>query len=127
MIREIAFEQFNKGKAIIRDYKNETYQCYCINTNGELLFKLPENCYASQIEDDNVIFVNDLKTNAEALFDSNGNQLTHFRYKTIFGGVEEGFFEVQDLNNKRGHLSLTGIEYIPCVYDDGYYFSSNLH
>lgn len=127
MIREIAFEQFNKGKAIIRDYKDELYQCYCINTKGELLFKLPSNCYAHRIEDDNVIFVSKFSDkDSEALFDTNGNQLTDFKYLTIFGGVEEGFFDVQDLNRKRGHLSLTGVEVIPCIYDDGYYFSEGV-
>ncbi|MEE3348859.1 MAG: WG repeat-containing protein [Candidatus Gastranaerophilaceae bacterium] len=123
---ETTYNGFNKNKAIIRDWRNEITRCYLINTNGELLHKFEPNIWADRIEDDNVIVAQNDDLSAEALFDSNGNRLTDFKYQTIYGGVEEGFFEVKDLNGKRGHLSLTGEEVIPCIYSDGHYFEEGI-
>ena len=129
MFREIHFDRFNKGKAIIRDYKDGITQCYLINTKGELLFKFPQNVWADNIEDDNVIFANkDIndKFNGEALFSIDGRQLTDFKYRAIYGGSEEGFFEVENIEHKHGHISMTGEEVVPCIYDDGHYFEEGV-
>ena len=129
MFRETHFNRFNKGKAIIRDYKDGITQCYLINTKGELVYKFEPNVWADNIEDDNVIFAreeNIEKFEGTALFDLNGRQLTDFKYQTIYGGVEEGFFEVESLDNKHGHISITGKEVIPCIYEDGHWFSEGV-
>ena len=123
-IDETTYNRFNKNRAIIRDYKNGVTQCYLINTNGELIHKFEPDIWVDTVEDDNVIFVdnNDLI----ALFDSNGQQLTDYKYSRILEGVEEGFFEVIDKNNKHGQLSITGEEVIPCIYDDSGYFEEGI-
>jgi len=129
MFRETHFNQFNKGKAIIRDYKDGITQCYLINTKGELLFKFPKNVWADEIEDDNVIFArHDIngKFDFEALFDTNGRQLTDFKYLAIVRGDEEGFFEVKNKERRHGHITLTGEEAVPCVYDDGSCFEEGV-
>ena len=127
--RETHFNRFNKNRAIIRDYIDGVTQCYLINTNGELVYKFEPHVWVDHIEDDNVIFascdIND-KKEGEALFDINGNQLTDFKYRGIIHGVEEGFFEVEDLNNKKGHLSITGEEIIPCIYEDSCRFQEGV-
>lgn len=127
-INKTTYNSFNKNKAIIRDFYKGVYHCYLINTQGELLHKFEPNIWADNIEDDNVIFAHDVTNDkwAEALFDSNGKQLTDFKYQTIYGGVEEGFFEVKGLNGKRGHLNLSGVEVVPCIYDDGHYFEEGV-
>lgn len=127
-IDEISFYPFNNKKGIIEEYKNGITQCYCVNTDGELLFKLPTHCTAIEVEDDNVIFVSDSnskKEYCEALFDSNGNQLTDFVYKRIFGGSEEGFFEAEK-DGKFGQLSNTGAEIVPFIYDESMYFTEGI-
>ncbi len=127
--RETHFNPFNKNRAIIRDCIDGVTQCYLINTNGELIYKFEPNVWADHIEDDNVIFAYrdiDNRKRGEALFDINGNQLTDFKYKGIYHGVEEGFFEVCDLNNKKGHLSITGYEIIPCIYEDSCRFQEGV-
>jgi len=129
-MRETHYNPFVKGKAIIRDYKDGNTQCYCINTKGELLFKFPLHCWTDQLEDDNVFFVSnnhdDLKSkNYDALFDLNGNQLTDFIYKGIYGGVEEGFFAAEK-DGKCGHLSLQGEEVIPFIYEETAYFQEGV-
>lgn len=123
-IDETTYNRFNKNRAIIRDYKNGVTQCYLINTNGELIHKFEPDIWVDTVEDDNVIFVdnNDLK----ALFDSNGQQLTDYKYSRILEGVEEGFFEVINTNQKHGQLSTTGDEIIPCIYDDSGYFEEGI-
>jgi len=125
----ISYTKFNKNKATIRESNKGIYHCYLINTKGELLHKFEPNVWVNGVEDDNVIFaykeINN-KCDGEALFDSNGNQLTDFKYSTIYGGVEEGFFEVKNLEGKHGHISLSGEEIIPCIYDDGQYFKEGI-
>ncbi len=129
MFRETHYNRFNKGKAIIRDYKDGITQCYLINTKGELVYKFEPNVWADNIEDDNVIFarkeINE-KFEVEALFNSNGRQLTDFKYQSILGGIEEGFFEVKSLDDKHGHINIAGEEIIPCIYDDGHYFEEGV-
>jgi len=125
-ITETTYNSFTKNKAIIRDWRNGVTQCYLINADGELIHKFKPNLWCDSIEDDNVICVHNEDLTAEALFDSNGKQLTDFKYRAICGGVEEGFFEVRDIGNKYGHLSLTGVEVVPCVYDDGHHFEEGI-
>ena len=125
-ISETTYNGFTKNRAIIRDWRNGVTHCYLINANGELIKKFEPNLWCDRIEDDNVIPVHNEDLSLQALFDSNGNQLTDFKYKAIFGGVEEGFFEVKDLNNKHGQLSLTGKEVVPCIYEDGHYFEEGI-
>lgn len=124
-INETNYNKFNKNKAIIRDYYESVYYCYLINTQGELLHEFEPNIWVNDIEDDNVIMASNKDFN-EALFNSNGKQLTDFVYKQIYGGVEEGFFEVRNLNNKAGHLSMQGAEVIPCIYEDSRYFHEGI-
>lgn len=123
-IDETTYNRFNKNRAIIRDYKNGVTQCYLINTNGELIHKFEPDIWVDTVEDDNVIFVDN--NGLIALFDSNGQQLTDYKYSRILGGIEEGFFEVIDKNNKYGQLSITGEEVIPCIYDDSGYFEEGI-
>jgi len=125
-INETTYNQFNKNKAIIRDYYEGVYYCYLINTQGELLHKFEPDIWVNDIEDDNVIVASDSDFNGTALFDFNGKQLTNFVYKVIYGGVEEGFFEVRNLNNKAGQLSMQGVEIIPCIYEDSRYFHEGI-
>lgn len=124
--REPHFNPFNNNKAIIRNYIDGVTQCYLINTAGELVYQFEPNLWCERVEDDNVIPVHNEDLSVQALFDSNGKQLTDFKYKSIFGGVEEGFFEVRDLNNKHGQLSLTGKEVVPCIYEGGHYFEEGI-
>ena len=123
---ETTYNRFNKNRAIIRDYKDGITQCYLINTNGELIHKFEPNIWVDTVEDDNVIFVDNEDSTLMALFTLNGQQLTDYKYSMILGGVEEGFFEVIDKNNKHGQLSITGKEAIPCIYDDSSYFEEGV-
>lgn len=126
-MNETDYNPFNNGKGIIQTYIDGVTQCYCINPQGELLFKLPSHCRASQVEDDNVIFVSNNsdnfgEKNYYALFDSNGKQLTMFFYDAIYGGSEEGFFEAKK-DGKYGQLSNLGERIIPFLYDESMYFT----
>ena len=123
---ETTYNRFNKNRAIIRDYKNGVTQCYLINTNGELIHKFEPDIWVYTVEDDNVIFVNNEDLTSVALFTLNGQQLTDYKYSRILGGVEEGFFEVIDKNNKHGQLSITGEEVVPCIYNDSDYFEEGV-
>ena len=116
MIDETYYRPFIKGKAIIREYKNNTTQCYCINTLGELLFKFPIGIWIDAMGSDNVFIVSDFKANKMALFDSNGKQLTDFTYQQILGESEEVFF-VALKGDKWGYISLQGKEILPFIYD----------
>ena len=123
---ETTYNRFNKNRAIIRAYKNGVTQCYLINTNGELIHKFEPDIWVDTVEDDNVIFTNNEDLTSVALFTLNGQQLTDYKYSRILGGIEEGFFEVIDKNNKHGQLSITGEEVIPCIYDDSGYFEEGI-
>ena len=129
-IDETYYNPFKKGKGIIKDYRDGITQCYCINPQGELLFKFEPHLWAFQVEEDDVIFVSNNSdtygvNDYHALFDSNGNQLTNFVYDAICGGSEEGFFEAQK-DRKWGHLSTTGEEVIPFIYDESMYFTEGV-
>ena len=99
----------------------------CINNKGEKLFELPDrDMIVNEFELEDVAFVmgggkgvND--RGKYAVMNNKGEFLTEFIYDTIYGGSEEGLFEVKR-NGKHGHIDITGKEIIPCMYDDGNYF-----
>ena len=67
----------------------------CINTKGEKLFELPNrDMLVNEFEDEDVAFVID-KKGKYALMNNKGKFLTDFIYNGIYGGSEEGFFEVR--------------------------------
>lgn len=59
------------------------------------------------------------------LVNEKGNQITDYVYRHLFYGSEEGFYEVYR-NNKHGHIDWQGKERIPCMYDNGRYFSEGI-
>lgn len=121
------FNSFSCGKAIIEISTpsfSKDPKTYCINRNGEILFTLKPYLICSKFEEENVLFVSD-ESDKRALFDQNGNNLTGFTYKHIIYGSENGFFEVIK-NGLHGHIDLNGKVIIPCMYEDGGYFSEGL-
>lgn len=121
---------FRKGKAFIHfdgviNGKFDYGPRICINTKGEKLFELPDrDMLVNEFEDEDVAFVSD-KNGLHAVMDNKGRFLTDFVYNTIYGGSEEGFFEVRR-NGKHGHIDINGKEVVPCMYDDGCYFSEGV-
>lgn len=100
----------------------------CINTNGNKLFELPaRDMIVNEFEDEDVAFVmgGDKYNGKYAMMNNKGEFLTEFIYDTIYGGSEEGLFEVRR-NGKHGHLDINGKEIISCVYNEGNYFSEGL-
>lgn len=96
----------------------------CINSDGVKLFELPHpDMFCNQFEDEDVAFV--YYKNKYALVNSKGEFLTDFIYDSIFSGSEEGLFEVER-DNKHGHIDIYGKEVIPCMYDEGSYFSEGV-
>ena len=121
---------FCKNKAFIhfdgiKDGKSDYGARICINTKGEKLFELPDReMFCFMFEDEDVAFVaND--DGLYALMNNKGEFLTDFVYDHIYGGIEEGLFEVKR-NKKHGHIGINGKEIIPCMYDDGSYFSEGV-
>ena len=114
----IHFDGFKDGKA---DYGARI----CIDTKGNKLFELPDrDMIVNEFEDEDVAFV--MKKNGlYALMNNKGEFLTDFIYQTIYGGSEEGLFEVER-NGKHGHIDISGKEIIPCIYDEGNYFSEGI-
>ncbi len=118
--------EFKNGKAFIpQDDKNGYGARICINTNGEKLFELPDkDMIVNEFEPEDVAFV--MGANGlYALLNNKGQFLTDFVYNGIYSGSEEGFFEVKR-NGKHGHIDINGKEIIPCMYDDGCYFSEGV-
>lgn len=118
--------EFKNGKAFIhQDDKNGYGARICINTKGEKLFELPnKNMIVNEFEPEDVAFV--MGTNGlYALLNNKGQFLTDFVYNGIYSGSEEGFFEVKR-NGKHGHIDINGKEIIPCMYNDGCYFSEGV-
>ena len=124
---------FKNGKAFIHfdgviNGKADYGPRICINTKGEKLFALPDrDMIVNDYEDEDVAFVmgNYSANGCYALMNNQGEFLTDFLYETIYGGSENGFWEVKR-KGKHGHIDITGKEIIPCVYDDGSYFSEGL-
>ena len=121
---------FKNGKAFIHfdgviDGKSDYGPRICINNKGEKLFELPDrDMFVWDYEDEDIAFVTD-KNGLQAVMDNRGNFLTDFAYNRILGGSEEGLWEVKR-NGKHGHIDITGKELIPCMYDDGGYFSEGV-
>ncbi len=121
---------FENGKAFIHfdgviNGKFDYGPRICINTKGEKLFELPDReMIVNSFAEEDVAFVNG-NNHKEALMDNKGNFLTDFVYDNIYGGSEEGLFEVQR-DKKHGHIDLQGKEIIPCIYDKGNYFSEGI-
>lgn len=118
---------FKNGKAFIHFDGVINGKCdygprICINTKSEKLFELPDrDMLVNEFENEDVAFVID-KNGKYALMNNKGNFLTEFIYNSICGGSEEGFFEVRR-KGKHGHIDINGKEVVPCIYDDGSYFS----
>ena len=111
-------EKVTDGKIV---YSNKI----CINIKGEKLFELPDkDMFCFNFEPEDVAFVSNHE-NKEALMNNKGEFLTDFIYDSILGGSEEGLFEVKR-NGKHGHIDINGKEIIPCMYDDGCYFSEGV-
>lgn len=118
--------EFKNGKAFIhQDDKNGYCARICINTKGEKLFELPnKNMIVNEFEPEDVALV--MGANGlYALLNNKGQFLTDFVYNGIYSGSEEGFFEVKR-DGKHGHIDINGKEIIPCMYDDGCYFSEGI-
>lgn len=124
---------FNNGKAFIhfdgvRDGKFDYGPRICINNKGEKLFELPDrDMFVCKYEDEDIAFVtgSDNNKRLQAVIDNKGRFLTNFIYNAIYGGSEEGLWEVKR-DGKHGHIDITGREIIPCIYDDGCYFSEGI-
>lgn len=124
---------YNNGKAFIhfdgvRDGKFDYGPRICINTKGEKLFELPDrDMIVNDYENEDIAFVmgNDACKGRYAVINNSGEFLTDFVYDNIYGGSENGFWEVKR-NGKHGHIDITGREVIPCIYDDGCYFSEGV-
>lgn len=117
----IHFDGFINGKS---DYGARI----CINTKGEKLFELPDrDMIVDEFEDEDIAFVmGGGKCNGlYAVMNNKGEFLTDFIYKSVVGGSEEGLFEVER-NGKHGHIDTSGKEIIPCMYDEGNYFSEGV-
>ena len=121
---------FNKDKAFIySETRGKIGNRICINTKGEKIFELISNtklCY--DFEGENVAIVQicpEVGNSKSALINEKGEYLTEFIYDDIYGGSEEGFFEVRK-DGKHGHIDLNGKEIVPCIYDDGSYFSEGV-
>ena len=121
---------FKNGKAFIhfdgvKDSKADYGARICIDTNGNKLFGLPDRDWiVNEFEDEDVAFVL-LDNGFYALMNDKGKLITDNVYTTIFGGSEEGFFEVTR-NGKHGHIDINGKEVVPCMYDEGNYFSEGV-
>ena len=121
---------FCKNKAFIhfdgvRNGKFDYGPRICINTKGEKVFELPDrDMIVDMFEDEDVAFVMN-NDGLYALMNNKGEFLTDFVYDHIYGGIEEGLFEVKR-NKKHGHIGINGKEIIPCMYDDGSYFSEGV-
>lgn len=114
----IHFDGVRNGKA---DYGNRI----CINTKGEKLFELTDrDMIVDCFENEDVAFVYGAN-GLYAVMNNKGEFLTEFIYDGIYGGMEEGLFEAKR-NGKHGHIDITGREIIPCMYDDGCYFSEGV-
>ena len=128
MYNNLELGNFVKNKAIIRrdgfgDKIDRHY--FCINTKGEVLFDLAPDMYCFAYENEDVAMVSSHNHSKEALMDNEGKFLTEFIYDDIYSGMEEGFFVVKK-DNKHGHINIQGEEIIPCIYDDGQYFSEGI-
>lgn len=123
---------FRKKKAFINEEKFvngkiKTENYFCINTKGKVLFELPKGVFATWFEEEDVAIVTKSnKYSLQALINKNGDFLCDFIYRIIYGGSEDGFFEVCHKNGKHGHIDCAGNEIIPCKYDDGGYFSEGI-
>lgn len=122
---------FKNNKAFIhfdgrtKDGKFDYGARICINTKGEKLFELPDrDMIVDEFEDEDVAFVMG-KDGLYAVMNNKGEFLTDFIYNGIYGGSEEGLFEAES-NGKHGHIDINGKEIIPCMYDDGSYFSEGV-
>ena len=95
---------FRKGKAFIHfdgviNGKFDYGPRICINTKGEKLFELPNrDMLVNEFEDEDVAFISD-KKGMYALMNNKGKFLTDFIYNGIYGGSEEGFFEVRRIGS----------------------------
>ena len=122
--------KFNKNKAFIHfeGFINNEFNYgprICINTKGEKLFELPDrDMLVDEFEDEDIAFVVDY-ARKYAMLNSKGEFLTDFVYDIFYGGSEEGLFEAKR-NGKHGHVDINGKEVIPCIYDDGCYFSEGV-
>ncbi len=126
IMNKYLLSNFKNNKAFIHKDDATGYgPRICINTKGEKLFELPDkDMIVNGFEDEDVAFVMNDK-GLYALMDNKGKFLTDFIYSRIFGGSEDGLFEVKR-NGKHGHIDIQGREIIPCMYEDGCYFSEGV-
>lgn len=125
-MHEYEFLPFVNNKAFIyKDYVfDKNSHRICINSQGDVLFELPKGVKCFSYEDEDVLFASNEK-GLYALIDNKGNNLTGYIYDVILGGMEEGFFEVKR-DGKHGHIDICGNEVIPCIYEDGTFFSEGI-
>ena len=125
-MHEYEFLPFVNNKAFIyKDYVfDKNSHRICINSQGDVLFELPKGVKCFSYEDEDVLFASNEK-GLYALIDNKGNNLTGYIYDVILGGMEEGFFEVKR-DGKHGHIDICGNEVIPCIYEDGAFFSEGI-
>ena len=118
---------FVNGKAFIqldstKDGKADYGARICINRQGEKLFELPDrDMIVNEFQEEDIAFVYG-NSGLYAVMNNKGEFLTDFIYKHIYGGSEEGLFEVTR-NGKHGAIDINGREIIPCMYDNGSHFS----
>ena len=121
---------FKNNKAFIhfdgvKDSKADYGARICIDKNGNKLFELPDrDMIVDEFEDEDIAFVME-KGGLYAVMNNKGDFLTDFIYNGIYGGSEEGLFEAER-NGKHGHIDINGKEIIPCMYDEGSYFSEGV-
>jgi len=121
---------FRNDKAFIRkeeviNGKVNYYSRICINNKGEKLFELPDkDMFVFDFEPEDIAIVRNYH-HKNAMINAKGEFLTDFIYDAICGGAEEGLWEVKR-EGKHGAVDIQGKEVIPCIYDDGCYFSEGV-
>ena len=129
-MKNYELNKFQNGKAFIyfEGNINGKHTCgnrICINSKGEKLFELPDkDMIVNDFEEEDIAFVTNY-SGKYAVINNKGKFLTDFIYDSIYGGSEEGLWEVKR-NGKHGSINIQGIEIIPCIYDDGCYFSEGV-
>ena len=78
----------------------------------------------NEFEHEDIAFVTNY-SGKYAVINNKGEFLTDFIFDSIYGGSEEGLWEVKR-NGKHGAIDIQGREIIPCIYDDGCYLSEGI-
>ena len=125
-MKNYKLNKFQNGKAFIYFEDKANYgNRICINNKGEKLFELPDkNMIVNEFEHEDIAFVTNY-SGKYAVINNKGEFLTDFIFDSIYGGSEEGLWEVKR-NGKHGAIDIQGREIIPCIYDDGCYLSEGI-